>query len=276
MSWFDKFVVALQKRMTTPVNFGWFHLMFVGIIIVSTVLICIFGKNVKSKTFRIIIMTGWIVILLFEIYKQVVFAANYDGTKVTWKYEWNTFPFQFCSSPLYILPIIAFAKEGKFRDASMAFMSTFALFAGLAVYAYPNDVFIRIIGVNIQTMIHHGLQIVFGIYILVYNRKKLKWKYFLSGAIVFVVMCILALLLNIIVNYTVVANTDIVFNMFYISPYTPCTLPVLDKIYLATPYIIFFITYVVGFFIIGALIFAIEYYVIKLCVNDTTKTKRTN
>ena len=69
--------------------------------------------------------------------------------------------------------IFIFNKEGCVKDSAMAFMMTFSLFGGLVVMAYPNDVFIETIGINLQTMIHHGLQVVLGIYLFVLGDDTL-------------------------------------------------------------------------------------------------------
>lgn len=263
MNWFERFLISLQGTMPTPTNYGWFHLMFVALAIISTVLICYFGKNAKDKTFRRIVLIAWIVMLVLEIYKQLIYSVSEVGGNAVWDYQWYAFPYQLCSTPLYLLPFVAFMKEGKTRDSIMSFLSTFAMFGGLVVFIYPNDVFISTIGINIQTMVHHGLQIVLGIYFMVYNRKKLNWMYFLRGVYVFGVMLGIAMLLNIVLYHTVMVNNGESFNMFYISPYFPCTLPVLSMIYAKVPYAVFLLIYIFGFILAGAIMFALQYYLIK-------------
>ena len=46
-------------------------------------------------------------------------------------------------------------------------------------------------------------------------------------------------------------ETGETFNMFYISPFYPCTLPVLNIIYEKTPYIVFLLCYILGFLLAG-------------------------
>ena len=72
------------------------------------------------------------------------------------------FPFIFVQSPMYIAPIAAFLRPGKVRQAILNFLGTFGLFGGLAVMIYAQPVFITTIGINIQTMVHHGAQVVLG------------------------------------------------------------------------------------------------------------------
>lgn len=252
MNFFEKVLNALEGTMNTPGNYGWFHIMFLIIVVVATVLLCKFFKDCSDTTFRKIILIGWIVIAVLEIYKQLIFSFEYSNGVSNWSYSWYAFPFQLCSTPLYALPFIAFLKDGKVRNAVISYTATFALFGGVAVMLYPNDVFIETIGINIQTMIHHGLQVVFGVFISVRYLKELGWKFVLRGLPVFVVFLIIAYGLNIgVYHYFQSIGKDDSFNMFYISPYFDCTLPVLSSIYPKVPYIAFALIYILGFTVIA-------------------------
>ncbi|MBP3581663.1 MAG: YwaF family protein [Clostridia bacterium] len=255
MNTFEKIIHALQGTMETPTNYGWFHLVSIAAIAVLTVAVCLLLKNAKQKTFRVFVFVCWLVILLLEVYKQLVFSFELVNGSPVWDYQWYAFPFQFCSVQLFLLPFVFCLKDGKVRTSVMAFLSLFSFFGGLVVFIYPNDVFISTIGINIQTMVHHGLQIVLGIFFIVYNRKKLSFKYYLSGLIVFAVCLAVAMALNFIIpNFT-----DETFNMFYISPKFDCTLPVLDKIYPNVHYAVFLSLYILGFAFIGLVLFFVFY-----------------
>ena len=246
----------LEFKISTPTNYGWFHLLFMAIIIAVTVFICLKFKDCDQKTFKKITFFCWLIMFVFEIYKQFVFTFDYTDGKIVSDYSWYSFPFQLCSTPLYVLPFIAFMKESKIRDALCSYISTFALFGGLVVFFYPNDVFIDILGIDIQTMIHHGLQIVTGIFFAVYNRKKLTIKYFLSSVPVFIFLLLIAVLLNEVVHGALISagKTDD-FSMFYISPYVPNHLPLLSLVYSAVDWIIFVLAYVLGFTLASLIVF---------------------
>ncbi len=244
------------SEMETPLSFGWFHLIWVAIMIIATVFMCIKLKDCSDKTFRIITFAGWLLIALFETYKQIIFTFYNDSPTLTADYQWYAFPFQLCSSPLYVLPFIAFLKDGRLRNMLIAYMSTFSLFGGLVVFIYPNDVFIELIGINIQTMVHHGLQIVFGIWFMVYNRKKANFKYLLGAIPVFVVFSAIAILLNETLGAYIVSTGED-FSMFYISSHVENHLPILSDVYKAVPWGVFLIAYLVGFCLVSALIFYI-------------------
>ena len=248
--------------MPTPTNYGWFHLLSIGLVVAATVLFCVFFRDTSDKRFRIILGICWVVIVLLEIYKQVIFSVNFEDGKAVWSYQWYAFPYQLCSTPLYALPLVVFLPQGKIRDAVMSFLSSFAFFGGLAVMIFPNDVFIGYIGINIQTMIHHGLQVVLGIFLAVYNRRKLGVKYWLSSLPVYGVAIAIAMILNLTIHQLVPDQT---FNMFYISHYYDCTLPVLSVIDSMVPWAVLFIIYLFGFIIVSLIMFGAQFGIIKLC-----------
>lgn len=268
MNAFEKIVHFFEAEMERPTNYGWFHLMFVGIVIISTVFLCLKFKDCNDKTFKRIALICWLVMVVLEIYKQIIFTFEYDGVStVTWDYAWYAFPYQLCSTPLYVLPFIAFLNDGKIRDAFVSYMAFFSLFGGIAVFFYPNDVFVETIGINIQTMIHHGLQIVLGIYFIVHERRKFGIKLYLKSIPVFASLVAIAVILNeAMFKYLTVNGMDDTFNMFYISRHFDCSLPILADVYKAVPYIVFSLIYILGFVLVSLIIYLVEkliFFIVK-------------
>ena len=262
MNGFEKVVNALSKTMEKPAMYSLFHIVSIVLTVALLALLIWKCRNCSEKTFRIIFLVAWIVVVLFEVYKQIVFSFNYDEVTgiVTWDYQWYAFPFQLCSTPLYVFPFVVFLPEGKVRDAFIAFIGTFSLFGGLCTMVFPATVFVETIGINIQTMVHHGIQVVIGIFAMVREREKLNFKYFLKGVLVYVGAIAIALLLNAFVRPAV--NEE--FNMFYINEIDNCALPLVgDVIKPNVPYIAFLLIYIVGFVGIALAIFYIEYAIIK-------------
>ena len=271
MNFWVNLLNILQATMTTPTSYGWFHFMWVGIIVITTTLLCYFGRNVNDRQFRRIIFFLWLAMTLFEIYKQFMFTFSVEDGKVVAEYMWYQFPFQLCGTPIFVVPFIIWGKEGKFRDAIMAFMCFFSFFGGLVSYIYPEDLFISTICINLQTMFHHGSQIVFGLFIATYLRKRFNFSLYLKGLYTFAVLCGIALVMDIGMYHVFQAlDIDHTFNMFFISPYFDCTLPVLDSIYKKIPYIPFLATYILGFGVIGVIMFTIQ----KGCIKMATRTKK--
>ena len=146
---------------------------------------------------------------------------------------------------MYILVLASLLKNGKVKDSLCAYLATYALFAGTAVMFYPGDVFIRVIGINIQTMIHHGGMVVIGVFMYVSGRVKFSHTTVLKALPTFCTCLSLAMVMNILYGHF--GDPNQTFNMFFISPYYPCTLPVLSSIYGKVPYPIFLFVYIFGF-----------------------------
>ena len=151
----------LDWQITTPTPYGWFHLLWWGIVVVSTVLLCLAHRK-KPISIRALLLTVSITVILLEIYKQINYAVSYtDG--LAFEYVWYIFPWQFCSIPMYAGLLAAVLRKGRIHDALCAFLATYAVFAGLCVMIYPGDVFTSTLGVCIQTMFCHGSMITVGI-----------------------------------------------------------------------------------------------------------------
>lgn len=254
MTVINSIMQALNGTMKTPTAYGWFHLMMLAIIIGLTVFLCIKFRNANDKTTRIILLVLSSICLALEIYKQLNYSYN-DGN---WTYQWYAFPFQFCSTPMYVAFVASFLKPSKFRDCLYCFLATYGLFAGIAVMLYPGDVFISTIGINIQTMVHHGLQITYGVFLISTKQVRIHISSLLKASFVFIALVLTALAMNLITHAAGLQDT---FNMFYISPYFSCHLPILSMVYANTPYIVFLLVYILGFTICGAVILGLAYLI---------------
>lgn len=225
MNFLEKFLVALQVKMSEPTLYGWFHILWLTIIALGVVAVCLTCKKLNDKQFRIFLaITGGVLIVL-EILKQLVHAFDVDT--LTWDYAWKQFPFQFCSVPMYVALIVASLKECKFRDYLCSFLATFGLFAGAIVMIYPSTVLSDIIFRTTQSFVHHGAMIIIGVLIWVCGKAKVEHKTILKAIPVFAVCVAAAFIMNIVFHAT--GNTDS-FNMFYIGPYNDCDIPVLSSI----------------------------------------------
>ena len=80
--------------------------------------------------------------------------------------------------------------------------------------------------------------------------------FFLSGAFVFASLLAVAICLNEGVHsYFVLKGIDETFNMFFISRFFPCTLPVLSNIYKVVPYPIFLLLYIIAIMLAASAIY---------------------
>ena len=73
---------------------------------------------------------------------------------------------------------------------------------------------------------------------------------------VFAVLVSVAMILNIVSHHLFLHfGSDEIMNLFFISPYHPCTLPILSTVYTMVPYPAFLAIYIVSFALIAAIFF---------------------
>ena len=274
METLEKIVMFLRFEMETPASFGLFHLGFLLLTILATAFLIWKFRDADEKTVRRILLGAWITLVILEIFKQIIFAYREDiyvPGHMVWSYHWYAFPFQLCSSPLYLLPFAIFLKEGHVKDSVVAFLATFSVFGGLAVMLYPNDVFTVVGSVNVQTMIHHGSQIAIGMFLAAWNRNRWGFKLYAKGIATFAVMSAIAMLLNeaMFAHFANKGITNVAFNMFYVSRHYGCSLPVLSMIYPKVPYPVFLLIYLLGFAVVAGLIFL----AVKGCIRPANRRK---
>ena len=160
-------------------------------------------------------------------------------------------------------------KDTKVRKALFSYLSFITILGSIATIIMPDSCFVKTIEVNIHTMFLHLGSFVISIYLLITGEVKLTRKSLIDASLVFIILVLFANFLNIIVYQSKVLNGE-TFNMFYISPYFPSTLPIFDIIYDKVPYLIFLITYI-SVIIAGAIII---YYIALLIKTICKKNKK--
>lgn len=250
-----KIIELLQLEMTKPNMYGWFHLLW---LVCALILIIFLGLKHKysEKNLKIILLTYGIVSLLLEALKQLSWAATINGNSITWHYSWYSAPFQLCTMPIYTCLLAAFLKKGRVRDSLLAFLAFFTILGSIATAFYPATVFVNDILINIHTMYLHIGSLVVSIYILMSKQIKINFKSLLDGYIVFIICVCIAQILNIVV-YNIGVLHDETFNMFFISPYFPSTLPIFELIYDKVAFPIFLLIYLIILFLGGFIIWII-------------------
>ncbi len=268
MAFLERMVEIANVKMEEPVAFGGFHLLCIGAVILLTFLLCRKAKDTSDKGFRIIILCLWGVMLMFEIYKQVFDNFEIADGSFEYVYAWSDFPFQLCSTPLFVLPFLGFLSDGEVRDFFASYTMTIGLLGGVAVYLVPKTVFNSSVIMNVQTMVHHGIQIISGVFTAAYYRRSIKKRFFFRGIAVFAVLFAIANLFN-TVGYDALVSAGLLtegdtFNMFYISPRADQSTPMFSDILKSLDPIL----YICGYFVVvslgGAVLMYAEDLVYKL------------
>lgn len=237
---------VMDTQMTKPEPYGWFHLMWFALAIIAAVLLCVWHKKDGSRERVLRVVFGVsVVVAIMEVYKLVNYSFSYEDG-IVFDFQWYAFPFQFCSTPMYVGILAGLIRKGKVHESLCAYLVTYSMFAGLAVMVYPVSVFIGTVGVNIQTMFCHGSMITLAIYLMYSGYVKLEHRTILKALPVFVVAVSIASVLNEVAYLTGLLETD-AFNMFYISPHCDPHLPVYSLVQEKMAYPWSLVVYVIGF-----------------------------
>lgn len=244
MNIFEKILYFLQGKMNTPVPYGWFHLLWICLIILSIVFLYKLRNRANEKQLKMVLAVYGILAFILELLKQLIWSFNYDPVTslVTWDYEWYAFPFQLCTTPIFVSLICLFLRDGKVRNSLLSYMAFVTILGSVATVIIPDSCFTSDILVNIHTMWLHCGSLVVSVYLLMSGKVKINFDNFKNAIYVFLVFIGIAMTLNLFIY-----NSDILhgesFNMFYISPYFISTLPVFDIIQEHVPYLLYLITY---------------------------------
>ena len=248
-----------ELNMVKPELYGWFHILC----LVLSILLIISLLKIKTtqKSIRWILGITSVVVILLEIYKQLYCSVDI-GESISFHYKWNVFPWQFCSTPMYIGLLASIIKNQNTHYRLCCYLCTYALMAGICVMLYPSSVFSENILINIQTMINHGTMVSIGIYLLLCNYVRCEAKTLAEAFKVFSVCISIAIVLNEFAYDTGIVK-DHAFNMFYISPHVEGGLPVYGAIQEIVPYPLNLFIYILGFTLGSGIIL----WLIRMAIN---------
>ena len=269
MEFWSNVLRILDARMEEPTMFGWFHLLFIFLTAVAAIVFIKMNKNGEERFTRRLLIISSVIVLVLELYKQINYSFSYDNNIITFDYQWYAFPFQFCSTPMYVGLLAGIIKNKRIHEALTAYLGTFAVFAGICTMAYPPQMFITTIGINIQTMVCHGLMISTGVYLLATNYVKKEHKTILKAIPVFAACILLAIVMNEIANASGLLERED-FNMFYISPHQEPSLPVYSIVQQYVPYPWCLIIYIAAFSLASYLMLLLAMLISKI----SKKTKK--
>ena len=245
MSFLQQLLKILDASMPVPTLYGWVHVITLILTAAITVLVCRNAASHTADQVRKGVFWVAVVVAVLEVYKQINYTFSYEGG-ITADYQWYAFPFQFCSTPMYVGLLAGIIRKGKVHDALCAYLATYAVFAGVSVMLYPVDIYINTIGINIQTTVCHCSMIVVGGYLFASGHVKLEHKTVLKAMPVFAVTVGVAAIMNeLAVVFGIVP--DETFNMFFISPHCDPSLPVYSLVQAVVPFPISLVIYILGF-----------------------------
>ncbi len=236
---------------------SWFHLLWLGILVVFCVLMGLLGRKGGEKKDRIVIGVFAVCLVACEIFKQLFWFEFYGY------YRWEIFPFQFCSVPIYVAVFAALVPWQKARELCYRFLAFFGIIGGLAVMAVPSAVlYTYFVAISLHSMIWHTILVAMGVYLIVsrgYGKKmrELRGPFFMLLGFVAV-----AIIGNILV-YKLHLSTDACqpgdnLSMFYLSPYYPTQFPLLGAVQ-EISYPLFVLCYVAIFTSLSLLVWGVSH-----------------
>ncbi len=234
-----------------PTNYGWYHILWLVIMVGLCVFFCLkFARKHDDKIDNRVIFGFGVFLVVIETYKQIFVTVD-NG-----QFIWGTFPFQFCSVPMYAAFIGPLIRKKSIQDVFYKFIALFGFVAGTAVMLYPDTCFhTEYVTILLHTMMWHTSMVIMGIYLIISKRYCSNIKNLLnevgSGAIIFAIIVVISLVVN-IVSYHLYFGTDKnttgqIINFMYISPYYSCPFPILGDIKEHVHFVFFFIIYLIAF-----------------------------
>ncbi len=259
----EKIITFLAKTVNEPRAYGLFHVVSLLIILGICALIIFKRHRFTKRTVARFVFTSGIIMLVFEIYKQLV--ITYEPLTDEWVYELYAFPFQFCSTPTYIALLAFLFYKLKLKtvyEALLSFLATYGMIAAIVVLFFgTGTVLCQTLGINIQTMVHHGLMLIMAVTLLCTNSIPLNKKSLIWATAVFLPLLTVAIILN-----TCIQGLD----LFYVSPSSTFVYKAISDIFFGgkLPYLVYLIGYVILFTLGAALIL----YITHLIKNHKRKT----
>lgn len=215
-----------QTHSAVPRPYGAFHLLFFAGSVALGALLAAKLKNPSERTVRKLLLAVGITVLLLEIYKQIALSFFVTAEGIVFRYDWRIFPWQFCSTPMYVYLLGALLKKGM-HSRACSYLAGYSTFAGLVVMISPYDVFVNVAGINLQTMVCHGAMLTVGIFLLFSGYIKTDLRSFLRGVPIFAAALATAIILNEVSFYSGILEQGH-FNMFFLNPHCAPEMPVLS------------------------------------------------
>lgn len=186
--------------------FGPEHCCFIGFFVIAAVMLCLYLKNKNRQTQKKTMDT--LVAVVFALYMLDFFLMPFAYGEI----KVDKLPFHVCTT----MCIMCFwsrysAFWGKFRlqFAMLGFLSnlTYLVYPAGMMWLNIHPMSYRVV----QTLIFHGIMMVYGLLVLVYESEDFAWKKIYRDLVVVVAMTLWALFGNTLYN-----NSESFYNWFFV------------------------------------------------------------
>ena len=207
----------------TPAMFGTLHfLILAAVLFLSAILVFVFREREEKTLIRGIGLMG-IIMLLMEVWKQWFVAKYvYPDIRSMWYFPW-----QLCSMSMYVSALVPVLR-GKAQDTALVFLATYGVIAAVFALAVPADMMRPQILLFIHGFLYHAIMLAESIAALFILKRRTPLR-FLPATVLFLVMAVIAEIINMISPH-IVGENGLNANMFNITPLYPSTQPVFHEI----------------------------------------------
>lgn len=238
-----QFLESTAWEMESPKVGSAFHIMAMVIVTVVACAAAVFvarignnGQITKDNSgdavrIRILFVLG-VLLLISEIYKQLFYYFIINNGA----YDWWQFPFQLCSVPMYLCILLPFCGE-KLQKVILTFMCGYTFVGAVAALIWPESILRPYVTLTLHGQIWHGILLFISIMIGLSGMADLTIKGFLRSTVLFLFLCAVAIVINMIAEPISIANPVYDENgilsypsMFYLSPYHPSYQPIIYDI----------------------------------------------
>ncbi len=178
------------------------------------------GKNGAPCACGVLWICG-ILLAVSEIYKQL-FILQVISHGV---YDWWYFPFQLCSTPMYLCLVFPLLPSGAPQKNAAGYLKAFGFLGGIMALAEPSGLMHPYWTLTLHGLLWHILLVFIALYCATSGLAGRSIRDFFHTLPLFFLFCLIATLINILTG----GKAD----MFYISPYYPITQVVFHQISLA-------------------------------------------
>ena len=177
-------------------------------------------KNNAPRACRILWICG-IILGVSELYKQLfIYEVVNQG-----RYDWWYFPFQLCSTPMYLCLVFPMLPAGLPRRTAASYLTSFGFLGGIMALAEPSGLMHPYWTLTLHGLLWHILLVFMAFFCARFGLAGKTTRDFLYTIPLFFVFCLIATAVNVLTA----GKAD----MFYISPYYPITQVVFHQISLA-------------------------------------------
>ncbi len=206
----ESFIELTAWEMTPPQAYGPFHLIFTFVGLAVSVFLAYKLRNLSERGHRLLMFFVGLTLLILEVYKQLFHYYHIKDHE----YNFGIFPFHLCSVPMYLCLIIPFLKKGKLQTGIYGFMTTFNLLGGIMAFIEPSGITLDHWTLTLHAFIWHMSLIFLGFYLIASGRFAKTSKDYWAAAITFVVLCVVAF----VINLSLWEVSDGCINMFFVGP----------------------------------------------------------